>query len=76
MSTPFNTIEVEMDKMVKIVIGFITASPTATGVSIFDAAVKVSLSIQDKYTYFCWVDLSIKDAFFLGILISNFPSLL
>ena len=40
-----------MDKMVKIVIGFITAIPTATGVNIFDAAIKVSLSISVNITY-------------------------
>jgi hypothetical protein len=51
MSIAFRTIDVEIDKMVRIVIGLITAIPTATGVSIFDAAIKVSLSILLNITY-------------------------
>ena len=45
ISIPFRTIDVEIDNMVKYVTGLITAIPTDTGVSIFDAAIKVSLSI-------------------------------
>lgn len=45
ISIPFRIIDVEIDNIVKIVTGFITTIPTATGVSIFDAAIKVSLSI-------------------------------
>ena len=52
MSIPFKIIDVEIDKMVRIVIGVITAIPTETGVSIFDAAIKLSLSILLNITYF------------------------
>jgi hypothetical protein len=52
MSIPFKIIDVEIDKMVRIVIGFITAIPTATGVIIFDAAMRVSLSISLNITYY------------------------
>ncbi len=38
--------------MVRYVIGLITAIPTATGVSIFDAAIKLSLSILLNITYY------------------------
>ena len=52
ISIPFRTIDVEIDNMVKYVTGLITAIPTDTGVSIFDAAIKVSLSIDINITYF------------------------
>lgn len=52
ISIPFRTIDVEIDNMVKIVTGLITAIPTDTGVSIFDVAIKVSLSILLNITQF------------------------
>ena len=51
ISIPFRTIDVEIDNMVKYVTGLITAIPTDTGVSIFDAAIKVSLSILLNILY-------------------------
>ena len=48
----FRIIDVEIDNIVKRVTGFITAIPTATGVIIFDAAIKVSLSILLNITQF------------------------
>jgi hypothetical protein len=47
ISIPFRIIDVEIDKMVRNVIGLITAIPTATGVSIFDAAIK-EMNLKSK----------------------------